>query len=127
MPAVTVHGTVAVNAEHVEVDALNSGVEVRLREDLTVDLGQSFVRGQQVDGVVARIVWHATKNASLDLITRYDIRSTSFLENTALFRFSTCCWEGGLKYTHRTRPGQSDENSVQVTFEVKMPTAAGVR
>lgn len=128
MPAVTVHGTVAVNAERVEMDAINSGVQVRLRENLTVDLGQSFVRDRQVDGVVAKIVWKATKSLALDLVTRYDIRSGTLLENTALLRFNTCCWEAGLKYTHRTRgPGQSNEDSVQVTFDLKMPTPAGVR
>jgi hypothetical protein len=50
------------------------------------------------------------------------------LEETAIARFSTCCWEVGLKFTHRTRgPGQSDENSLQTTFDLKVPTPAVVR
>jgi hypothetical protein len=61
-------------------------------------------------------------------LTRYDIRTTTLLENTALIRFSTCCWEVGLKYTHRTRgPGESDENSVQVLFDLKVPTPPAVK
>ena len=128
LPSLALHGTVAVNVEHIDVDAINTGLEVHLRDDLTVEAGQSYVRNRQVDGIVARILWKATKNIALDLLTRYDIRSTTLLEETASVRLSTCCWEMGLRYTHRIQgPGQPNENNVQVTFDVKMPTAAAVR
>jgi lipopolysaccharide assembly outer membrane protein LptD (OstA) len=128
VPALAVRGTVAVDVEQVNMDAVNTGLEVRLREDLTVEAGQSYVRNRQVDGIVAKILWKATQNISLDLLSRYDIRSTTLLENTAIVRFSTCCWEVGVKYTHRTRgPGESDENSVQVLYDLKVPTPAAVR
>ena len=128
LPAVGVNGTVAVNVEQLDVDAVNSGVDVRLRDDLTVEAGQSYVRNRQVDGIVGKILWKATQNISLDLLTRYDIRTSTLLENTAIVRFTTCCWELGLKYTHRTRgSGESDENSVQVLYDLKVSPPAAVR
>jgi LPS-assembly protein len=128
VPAVRLHGTVAVNVENPEVEAVNSGVEVRVRDDLTLEVGQSFVRDRQVDGVVGKILWNATRNIVLDLLTRYDIRSSTLLENTLSLRYKTCCWEVGLRYTHRTRgPGESDENSVNVTYELIVPTPSATR
>jgi LPS-assembly protein len=128
LPRVAVHGTVAVNVGQPEVEAVNSGVEVQLGDTLTVEAGQSYVKDRLVDGVVAKILWKATKNIALDLLTRYDIRSSVLLENAAILRYASCCWEVALKYTHRTRgPGQSDENSVQVNFDLKIPTPAPAR
>jgi lipopolysaccharide assembly outer membrane protein LptD (OstA) len=99
-----------------------------LSDTLTISAGQSYLRDQQVDGVVAKILWKATQNVALDLLTRYDIRTSVLLENTAILRYSSCCWEVAVKYTHRTRgPGQSDENSVQVNFDLKVPTPAVAR
>jgi lipopolysaccharide assembly outer membrane protein LptD (OstA) len=124
LPALAGYATVAVDVERPNVEGVNSGIEMQLWDGLTVEAGQSYVRERQVDGVVARILWKATQNVSLDLLTRYDIRSGTLLENTAAIRFTTCCWEVGLKYTHRTRgPGQSDENNVQVAFNLKIPNA----
>jgi hypothetical protein len=128
LPAVGVRATVAVNVERINVDAVNTGLELHLRDDLTVEAGQSFVRNRQIDGIVAKILWKATKSLSFDLLTRYDIRSGKLLEETAIARFSTCCWEVGLKYTHRIGgPGQPDENSLQTTFDLKVPTPSAVR
>lgn len=128
VPGIALHGTVAVNVEHIDVDAINTGLEVRLRDDLTVEAGQSYVRERQVDGIVAKILWKVNKNIALDLLTRYDIRSSTLLEETATVRFSTCCWEMGLRYTHRIRgPGQPDENSVAWTFDLKVSTPGAVR
>jgi lipopolysaccharide assembly outer membrane protein LptD (OstA) len=80
-----------------------------------------------VDGIVAKILWKATQNLSFDLLTRYDIRSSTLLEETVSARFSTCCWALGLKFTHRIRPGEPDENNLQATFDLKMPTPSAVR
>jgi LPS-assembly protein len=127
LPAVGVNGTVAVNVERLGVDAVNTGLEVHLRDDLTVEAGQTYVRNRQVDGIVAKILWKATQNLSFDLLTRYDIRSSTLLEETVSARFSTCCWALGLKFTHRIRPGEPDENNLQATFDLKMPTPSAVR
>ncbi len=128
LPAVGLHGTLAVNAEQIEVEAVNAGVAVSLRDNLTVDVAHTYVRDQQADGIVAKILWKATRDIALDLLTRYDVVTGTLLEHTANVRLSTCCWELGLKYTHRVREsGQSDENSVQVTFDLKVPTPAAVR
>jgi len=128
LPAVGLNGTLALDTEQIEVEGVNSGAEMQLRDNITVAVGQSYIRNRQIDGIVAKILWKATKNLSFDLLTRYDIRSGTLLEETAIARFSTCCWEVGLKFTHRTRgPGQSDENSLQTTFDLKVPTPAVVR
>jgi hypothetical protein len=123
VPAIGGYATVATNVERIEVEAVNSGVEVRVWDGLSVEAGQTYVRDRQVDGVVTRILWRATQNLSLDLLTRYDIRSTTLLENAVTIRVGTCCWEVGLRYTHRSEvPGRSEENSVQVVVDLKMPT-----
>jgi LPS-assembly protein len=128
LPALGLYGTVAVNVEQIGVEGVNSGVEAHPWDDLTLTVGQTYVRDQQIDGMVGNILWKATKNIALDLLTRYDIRSTTFLENTVNVRFGTCCWDVGLRYTRRTQgPGQSDENSVQVTFDLKAAASAADR
>lgn len=128
MPAVGVYGTVAVDVQRGTTEAVNTGVEMRLRDDITLEAGQSYVRDQQVDGIVARLLWKVTKNLSLDLLTRYDFQANTLLENTANIRFNTCCWDVGLRYTHRTRgPGQPDENSINVLFDLKVPTVPAPR
>ena len=127
-PAVGVYGTVAVDVQRGTTEAVNTGVEMRLRDDITLEAGQSYVRDRQVDGIVARLLWKATKNLSLDLLTRYDFQTSTLRENTANIRFSTCCWEVGLRYTHLNQgPGQSDENSVNVVFDLKVPTTSVTR
>ncbi len=128
VPAVALGATMAFNVENPAMEGINSGVEVRVGDDLTLEAGQSYVRGRQVDGVVAKLLWKATEGISLDLLTRYDIRSSSLLENTLHLRYKTCCWEVGLRYTHRTRgPDQSDENSVSVTYDLIMSTPTAIR
>jgi lipopolysaccharide assembly outer membrane protein LptD (OstA) len=128
LPRLALQATVSLNVEHPEVEGVNSGLEVQLADTLTISAGQSYIRDQQVDGVVAKILWKATQNVALDLLTRYDIRTSVLLENTAILRYSSCCWEVALKYTHRTRgSGQSDENSVQVNFDLKVPTSVVAR
>lgn len=128
MPAVGVYGTVAVDVQRGTTEAVNTGVEMRLRDDITLEAGQSYVRDQQVDGIVARLLWKVTKSLSLDLLTRYDFQANTLLENTANIRFNTCCWDVGLRYTHRTRgPGQPDENSINVLFDLKVPTVPAPR
>jgi hypothetical protein len=123
-PAVALYATVAVDVERPSVEGVNSGVEFQLWDSVTVEAGQSYVRDRQLDGIVARILWRVTQNLSLDLLTRYDLRSSTLLENTASLRFATCCWEVGLKYTYRNRgPEQTDQNDVQVTFSLKVPNA----
>lgn len=121
-PALGAYATVAVDVEQPEIAGVNSGVALHLWDRLTVEAGQSYVRSERLDGIVARILWRVTHNVSLDLATRYDLRSDTLLENSVSLRFATCCWEVGVKYTYRTRgPGQSDENNVQMMFNVRVP------
>jgi hypothetical protein len=74
---------------------------------------------------VAQIEMHVTRTVLLDFLTRYDAQTDTFLENSAGLRYSSCCWELGLKYTNRTRGvGLPVENDVRVTFDLKIPTPA---
>lgn len=123
-PTLAGYATVAVDVDRPGVAGVNSGVEFQLWDRVTVEAGHSYVRDSQLDGILSRIIWRVTQNVLLDLLTRYDLRSGTLLENTANLRYSTCCWEVGLKYTHRSRgPGQSDENNFQIAFNLKMPNA----
>jgi lipopolysaccharide assembly outer membrane protein LptD (OstA) len=81
-----------------------------------------------VDGIVARLHWKATKNLSLDLLTRYDFQTSTLRGNTANIRFSTCCWEVRLTYNHVNQgPGQPNQNDVNVLFDLKVPAASVTR
>lgn len=128
LPGVAFRGTLAFNTENRQTDAINTGVQLRLPDILTLEIGSTYVRDRLANGVVAKIEMHVTKTLLLDFLTRYDAQTGTFLENTAGLRYSSCCWELGLKYTNRTRgPGQPVENDVRVTFDLKIPTPAAVR
>ena len=122
------YGMVALNVEQPNTEGVNSGVVVRLLDNLTVDLGQTYVRSLSTDGLVGKLLWRVNSALSLDWLTRYDIPTNRFWENTFHIRFSTCCWDVTLKYTNlASAVGVSGQNSVQVTFDLKSPTAATTR
>lgn len=123
LPPVALVGTLAFNTSTRQTDAINSGLQLRFPELLTMELGSSYVRGQTVNGLVGKIQWYLTKSIIVDFLTRYDTPTHTFLENTAGLRYSTCCWEVALNYTHKARGvNQKVENSVHVTFDLKVPT-----
>lgn len=126
--ALALRGTLAVNTEERRTDAINAGVELRLPDVLRLEVGSSYVRGRLADGLVARMEMHVTKTLLLDFLTRYDVQTDTFLETSAGLRYSSCCWELGLKYTNRTRGlGQRVENDLRLTFDLKVPTPAVAR
>lgn len=128
LPAVALRGTLAFNTEDRQTDAINTGVQLRLPDVLTLEIGSTYVRDQLAHGLVAKIEMHVTKTLLLDFLTRYDAQTETFLENSAGVRYSSCCWELGLRYTNRTRsPGQPVENDVRLTFDLKIPTPAAAR
>ena len=123
VPAVALRGTMAFNTETRQTDAINSGILLRFPELLTLEVGSSYVRGQTVNGLVGKIQWHLSKSLMVDFLTRYDAPTSTFLENTVTLRYSTCCWEVALNYSHRARGlNQEVENTVHVTFDLKVPT-----
>jgi len=123
LPGVAFRGTLAFNTEDSRTDGINTGLRLRLPDILTLDVGSTYARDRQAEGVVAKIEMHVTKTLLLDFLTRYDAQTDTFLENSAGFRYSSCCWELGLKYTNRTRGvGLPAENHVHVTFDLKIPT-----
>ncbi len=125
-PTMAVRGTLAVNPEDRRVDAINTGVQLRLPDRLTLELGSTYARDRLADGLVGRIELHVTKTILLDFLTRYDLRTTTLLESSAGLRYTSCCWELALKYVYRTRgPGQRVESDVRATFDLKIPTPTG--
>jgi LPS-assembly protein len=127
IPGVALRGTLALNTEDRRTEAINTGLEVRLPDILSLQVGHSFVRDQLANGVVGKLEIHMTKTILLDFLTRYDVHTSTFLENGVGLRYSSCCWELGLKYTYRARgPGEQPENSVHVTFDLKLPAPAAL-
>jgi len=121
IPGAAFRGTLAFNTKDKRTDAINAGVQLRRPDLLTLEIGSTYARDREANGVMGRIELHATKTILLDFLTRYDVHSLSFLENSAGLRYSSCCWEVGLRYTHRIRgPNQRPEDSVHVTFDLKI-------
>ena len=128
VPGIAVRGTLAFDTADRQTDALNAGIELRRADFLTVEVGSTYARDRQANGLVGRLEIHATKTILLDFLTRYDVRTTSLLEQSAGLRYTSCCWEVGLKYTYRIRgPGEKAENSVQVTFDLRIPSLTVAR
>jgi lipopolysaccharide assembly outer membrane protein LptD (OstA) len=124
LPSVSLYGTVALDVEHPNVAGINSGVVIQLLDNLTLDVGQSYIRNEAIDGIVGKLLWRITRALTLDWLTRYDIATNTFWENTAHLKFSTCCWDVTLKFTSLAQAvGTPAQNSVTVTFDLKSPTA----
>jgi LPS-assembly protein len=123
LPGVAFRGALALNTEDRRTDGINTGLQLRLPDILTLDVGSTYASDRQAEGVVAKIEVNVTKSLLLDFLTRYDVQTDTFLENSVGFRYGSCCWELGLKYTNRTRGvGLPVENSVHVTFDLRIPT-----
>jgi LPS-assembly protein len=120
IPGAAFRGTLALNPKDWTPDAINAGVQFRRPDLLTLEIGSTYARDQEANGMIGRIELHATKTILLDFLTRYDVHSSSFLENGVGLRYSSCCWEFGIRYTHRTRgPNQRTEDSVHVSFDLR--------
>jgi LPS-assembly protein len=128
LPAVALRGTLAFNTETRQDDAINTGLLLRFPDLLTLEAGYSYVRGQTVNGVIGKIQAHLTKTLMLDFLTRYDFPTSTFLENTAVLHYNTCCWGVALTYSHKARGvNQKVENSFHVTFDLKVSTSPASR
>jgi hypothetical protein len=124
--AVALRTALGLDLERSEVDAVNGVLSVGLGERTTLEVGQTFVRDSAANGVVGRLLWQATERIHLDLVTRYDAYTGNLRENGVGLRYSTCCWDAGIKYTYRDRgPAYKAENDVSFTIELKT-TAPGV-
>ena len=141
VPDVTVYSTVAAGTSQLNFNfqtrtsspspantrfntqAINSGVAVHFTDELTVDLGHTFVRGASADGVLAKATWKPLPSVAVDILWRYDIQSNLFNENGLVVHYATCCWEVRLKWDNKTQgPGLSRNNSVAVSFSLRTPT-----
>ena len=120
IPGAAVRGTLALNPKDGTADAINAGVQLRRPDLLTLEIGSTYARGQDANGVVGRIELHMTKMILLDFLTRFDVHTSTFMENSGSIRYSSCCWEVRVKYIYRNKgPNEKSENAVHVTFELK--------
>lgn len=119
----TLYGTAALNTSTAHTDAINSGLRLAMGDRLTLDMGQSYIRDQEISGVVTKLSLQATETIRMELLSRYDVHSSTFHENTVRLIYSSCCWEVALRYMYRIQgPGQSPQSDVEVTFDLKIPT-----
>jgi LPS-assembly protein len=121
-------GTLAFNTEDRRTDAINAGLEFHRPDLLTLDAAYTYDRGRQANGFVSRVRINATKTILLDFLTRYAVNFSTLLENTINLRYTSCCWELGLRYTYRASgPGEKAQNLFLVTFDLKTAPPAGQR
>ncbi len=123
LPGIAFRGTLAFNTEDRRSEAVNTGLEVRLPDLLRLEVGSTYARDRDANGVVGKLELILSKVIRLEFLTRYDIHTNTSLENAVGLRYSSCCWEVALRYTNRARgTGQESENAVHVTFDLKVPT-----
>ncbi len=123
VPGMAFQGTLAVNTEASRTDGINAGFQVHRPNLLTLEAGYSWVRNQNVNGVVGRIEVPVTKEILLDFLSRYEVNTNTLMEQDAGLRYITCCWELSLKYIYRAvGPDGTPESSVLFNFDLKIPT-----
>ncbi len=120
LPMVSLRGLYAFNTEQNRQDGTNTSLRFTVPEWGYLEGGQSFVRGQGVEGYLASLGLGPFRGLSLGFRTRYDgVRGTT-LENGVILTYRTCCWQLDVSYTNRPPlPGvRGGENDVRVTFEL---------
>jgi hypothetical protein len=120
LPGVALRGTLALNTETKQTDAINAVARFRRSDLLTLDAGYTYDRDRQANGVVGRMELQVTKTIRLNLLTQYDVHTSTLMENDVGIRYISCCWEVRLGYVYRNRgPGQKPENSAFVRFSLR--------
>ncbi|HWU40687.1 MAG TPA: hypothetical protein VN203_23820, partial [Candidatus Acidoferrum sp.] len=120
IPGAALRGTLALNPSNWTPDAINTIVQVKRSDLLTLDAGYTYDRGRQANGLVGRVEWQALKSIRLNFLTSYNAHTNSFNENDVGIRYSSCCWEVRLGYIYRIRgPGQKPESVFHVVFSLK--------
>lgn len=120
IPGAALRGTLALNTETKQTDAINAVARFRRSDLLTLDAGYTYDRGRQANGVVGRMELQATKTIRLNLLTQYDVHTSTLMENDVGIRYTSCCWEVRVGYLYRNKgPGQKPENSVHVIFSLR--------
>lgn len=119
-PLFTFKATAGYNAKENQADSINANLRLNYPGRGFVELGSSYVRGQQVQAYTGTLKADLGKGLSLDLLTRYDASRSVLLENNLTLKYATCCWEVSLRYIHRgavdARPA---EDHFGVVFELK--------
>jgi LPS-assembly protein len=124
VPGTTFQGTLAFNTETNQTEGINAGIQLRRPDLLTLEAGYTYVRGQQLNGVVGRVEIPVTKTIVLEFLTRYNANTAVLLEQDAGLRYTSCCWEASLKYIYRQQgPNGTPESSVLFNLDLRVPTA----
>jgi len=115
-------GTYAWNTELLRTEGINATLELPSWKFLTVETGYTFVKDRATNGLVGRIEVRPTQNISVDWLTRYEVDTGTFNENTVTVRYTSCCWQVNLRFRSLVQgPGLPNQTGFTVNFELISP------
>jgi len=115
-------GTYAWNTERMRTEGINATLELPTWKFLTFEAGYTFVKDRATNGLVGRVEVRPIRNISLDWLTRYEVDTGTFNENTISVRYGNCCWQVSLRFRRLIQgPGQPDQTGFTVNFELISP------
>jgi LPS-assembly protein len=121
-------GTYAWNTEQWRTEGLNATLELPSWRFLTLEAGYTFVKDREANGLVGRVEVRPLKGLSLDWLTRYEVTTAKFNENTITLRYGTCCWQISLRFRQLIQgPGQPYQNGFTINFDLISPSEAEAR
>jgi hypothetical protein len=89
---------------------------------LTFEAGYTFVKDRATNGLVGRVEIRPIQNISLDWLTRFEVDTGTFNENTISVRYGNCCWQVSLRFRSLVQgPGQPNQTDFTVNFELISP------
>ena len=118
-------GTYAWNLDLWRTEGINATLELPSWKFLSLEAGYTFVKDREADGLVGRVQVRPLQGLSLEWLTRYEVNSAKFNENTITLRYGTCCWQISLRFRQLTQgPGQPYQNGFTINFDLISPTEA---
>jgi LPS-assembly protein len=121
-------GTYAWNTEQWRTEGLNATLELPSWRFLTFEAGYTFVKDREANGLVGRVEVRPLQGLSLDWLTRYEVTTGQFNENTITLRYGTCCWQISLRFRQLIQgPGQPYQNGFTINFDLISPSEAVAR
>jgi LPS-assembly protein len=117
-----VHGAYAWNTELLRTEGINAFLELPSWKFLTLEAGYTIVKDRTTNGLVGRVEFRPIRNVSLDWLTRYEVDTGTFNENTISVRYGNCCWQVSLRFRSLVQgPGQPHQTGFTVNFELISP------
>jgi len=121
-------GTYAWNTERLRTEGINATLELPSWRFLTLEAGYTFVKDREANGLVGRLEVRPLKGLSLDWLTRYEVTTAQFNENSITLRYGTCCWQISLRFRQLIQgPGQPYQNGFTINFDLISPSEAEAR